>query len=132
MKQVLLYALVLLAACGRPMVRPPEPELPPIPSQVVSQLGPVPVVVVDSLQNGNGQSALGGFHTIRRTIYIRRDVLENPRLAWLVLLHEQVHVFLFDSGIANLIPPDVAQAIADASAAYRVQEMLAARRSPSR
>lgn len=120
------YALVLLltlAACRGPMQRV-EPELlPPLPRQIVSQLGPVPVVFVDSLTDEEGRRLAGGFHTMRRTIYIRREITSR-QMQWFVLYHESAHVIMHDSGLDNLIPPALAQSIADAFASARVAEML--------
>lgn len=120
-----LALLVLLAACYSPAKLPPQPELPPIPTQVSSQLGPVPVVWVDSLVNGEGRQMLGGFHTIRRTIYLRKDLKANPRVAWVVYLHETCHVWMNDSGLGEAMPASVQQQICDASATAQVAEMLA-------
>lgn len=123
MNRLALALLLTLAACGGP-VTAPQPELPPIPRSVATQLGPVPVVFVDSLVNGEGKQVVGGFHTIKRVIYLRRDLLENPRIAWAVYYHEVAHIVMYDSGLANMIPPEVQQAIADAFAIQRVAEML--------
>ena len=123
----LLWFVPLLAACHWVTVAP-EPELPPIPTQVMSQLGPVPVVIVDSLTNGEGRPMMGGFHTIRRTIYLRRDLLQNPRVAWVVLQHEICHVWSLDSGVGSLLSLESQQAVCDASAIYRVSEMLVSRK----
>lgn len=123
----LLWLVPLLVGCTTVSVAP-EPELPPIPTQVMSQLGPVPVVIVDSLTNGEGRQMMGGFHTIRRTIYLRRDLLQNPRVAHVVLQHEICHVWSIDSGVAALLSMEAQQAICDASAIYRVSEMLLSRK----
>ncbi len=125
MKRLLL--LVLLTACSRPATVP-RPALSDIPSSVPSQLGPVPVVWVDSMTNGEGQKVLGGFHIIRRTIYLQNDLKQNPTLALAVFFHETCHVWIMDSGLYNLLPEKVQQAICDAQASYRVAELQQGRR----
>lgn len=122
--------LLLLLALSGCIPNRTQPTLPPIPTEVISQLGPVPVLWVDSLTNGEGRSMSGGFHTLRRTIFLKRDLQKNPTVAWVVLVHEQCHVWSIDSGVAAQVPPDVMQAICDAQAAYRVAEMLQSSRKP--
>lgn len=125
------YALALLAflvACRGPMSQAPAPELPPIPAQTTSQLGAVAVVWVDSLTNAEGKQMLGGFHTIRRTIYLRRDLLQNPRAAWVVYLHETCHVWMNDSGLSEAMTTEVQQQVCDAQAVYRVAEVIQTRK----
>jgi Zn-dependent peptidase ImmA (M78 family) len=118
-----LVLLLLLAACAQPITRP-EPELlPPLPNSIPSQLGPVAVLVVDSLHDDKGQALLGGFHTLRRSIYIRREITKRE-VQHYVLAHETCHVWIHDGGLDNLIPPPLVQAICDAFAAQRVAEML--------
>lgn len=117
-----LVLLALLAACRSPFNGPPAPEWPPIPRQVSTPLGPIPVVIVDSLRDDQGRLLDGGYHTSRRTIYIRRGIESRTR-QWQVLRHEECHVALDDSGLANLIPTQTIQALCDAFASARVAEM---------
>jgi hypothetical protein len=70
----------------------------------------------------------GGFHTLRRTIFLKNELQKNPTVAWLVLEHEKCHVWSLDSGAAAMVHPDVMQSICDAQAAYRVAEMLQTRK----
>lgn len=122
-----LVLLLLAAACGRPMLRS-EPELlPELPRQAVSQLGPVPVLVVDSLRDDAGRLLDGGYHTSRRAIYIRRGIESRTR-QWQVYFHEQCHIAIDDAGLANLIPPQIVQTLCDVFATQRVAEMLADRK----
>lgn len=124
----LLWILPLLLGCRGSVQTAPIPDLPPIPTQVISMMGPVPVLWVDSLVNGEGKPMSGGFHTIRRTIFLKNDLKKNATVAWLVLIHEQCHVWSLDSGVADLIAPETMQALCDANAAYRVAEMLQSRK----
>jgi hypothetical protein len=119
----LAFLLLVLTACRAPFQKV-EPEiLPPLPRTIASQLGPVPVVFVDSLHDDAGRPLLGGFHTLRRTIYIRREITKRE-VQYYVLFHEAAHVWLHDSGLDNLLPPPLVQSIADAFAAHRVAELL--------
>lgn len=127
MRVVVVALLALLTACAPPRTAP-QPELPPIPTQVISQLGPVPVLFVDSLTNSEGVSMSGGFHTLRRIVFLRNDLKKNPTVAWLVLEHEKCHVWSLDSGAASLVAPETMQVVCDAAAAYRVAEMLQSRK----
>lgn len=129
----LLVVAALLAACASaptPSVAP-TPKwadgLPPIPDTISSILGPVQVVVGDSLRNERGVMLLGGFMPQTRTIYLDRS-LKNPIVVWTVLRHEQCHVIMWDSGNRNFFDSEagqkIADALCDAFATARVQEML--------
>jgi hypothetical protein len=128
MRYLTLVLLLVLTACRAPFQRV-EPELPPevlpeLPRQVVSPLGPIPVLLVDSLRAPTGELLDGGYHTERRVIYIRAGITSRAR-QWQVLRHEECHVVVDDAGLMNLIPAQLVQAICDAFATRRVAEMLA-------
>lgn len=131
MKRIALVLALGLAACGsfaRPITRPDIVDgLPPLPTQVPSQLGPIPIVIVDSLADEQGRPLMGGYHTMRRTIYLRREITSR-RMQWYVLSHERCHIVFSDGGLDNLVPPQVVQAICDAFAANRVADMVASSR----
>ncbi len=96
--------------------------LPPIPSHVPSALGPVPVLAIRGLAC-NAKPALGCFDAARRVIAIEAEL---PLVtAWVTLIHERVHVTMWDSGLHTALGDDVLEdAIADAIATARVAEML--------
>ena len=124
----LLWLVPLLAAChfGKPITRVDIQEgLPPLPSQVPSQLGPIPIVWVDSLTDEHGRPLAGGYHSMRRTIYLRRSITSR-RMQHYVAHHERCHAVLLDGGLDNIIPSAMVQAICDAFAQDRVAEMLLA------
>jgi hypothetical protein len=121
-----LRALVLCVACMACASTPVE--LPPTPTPVYSALGPVPVVLVDSLRTGDGRSALAGFHTILRTIYVRYDVAAS-RMLTQVLEHEKCHVALYDAGITVLLPSKLEDAVCDAIGTYQAAQALQTRKS---
>ena len=124
MKRALL--LLLLAGCFHPAKLPPDPSgLPPIPRSVETSLGSIPVIWVDSLSDEQGRPLAGGYHSMQRAIYLRRELTLRV-VQWRVLFHEKCHVWVSDSGLDNLIPPQLVQSICDASATAQVAEMLAA------
>lgn len=127
MKWLATVLLCCLGCHGPPVVPVPAPELPPIPAYAVSQLGPVPVVWVDSLTDAHGASILGGFSYTARTIYIRNDLRKELRVAWVVYGHETCHVWMADTGLYNSLTEVQQQQVCDASAIYRVAEMLTER-----
>jgi hypothetical protein len=106
----LCFAIAGILACAKPVTAPRRSL---IPESVPSRLGPVPVVIVDSIRGPDStQYLLGGFDTRARVIYLRRDL--TPQMALLVFGHEQCHLDLADSGLHNLLHPKLADAICDA------------------
>lgn len=96
------------------MTKKPK-ALPPVPSQVFSHLGPVPVTV----------EPLEGVHGITRftsrTIGIHEG--QNPAQAWQTLWHEAMHVVFFDAGVK--LPLKVEENLCDAIGTYLTAAMLA-------
>lgn len=73
-------------------------SFPPIPSEVFSVLGPIPVEQKDLL-NDPVDPCLGKFRIGERLIFL--DSSLSPASAWQTLWHEVVHVALCDAGIAD-------------------------------
>lgn len=93
---LLLPLLVALSACasapsgsGRKLGR--------LPAAVLSTYGPVSVVLIDTLRDDDGRPLMAAFNVADRVIYIDRRVVD-PMTQWRLLLHENCHVTLWDSG----------------------------------
>jgi hypothetical protein len=95
--------------------------LPPIPTQIESQIGPVRVVKIKNLACG-GVRALGCFVHARHVIYIRWGMPRN--VEWQTLEHEKFHVILWVSGNTGVLTEAQEDRFADAIGGARVQEML--------
>lgn len=126
--RVLLVLLLLVLGCSRQPATAPTPDATPsylaIPRSIPSQLGPVPVVVVDSIMGADSTlNLMGGFDPIRRVIYLKREQAPVQKLH--TLFHEGCHVWSFDAGLRQLVHPQLMQAICDASASARIAEILA-------
>jgi hypothetical protein len=120
-----LWGLVLLVGCRFGGV--PAPAYPAFPRALPSQLGPVPVLVVDSILGADSTlNLLGGFDPRRRIIYIKSGM--HPVQALQVLYHEGCHVTLWDTGLRQLMPDRLVDAVCDAQATARVAEWLADKR----
>lgn len=118
-----MLTLFLLVACVSAPPRTSGRGVPPIPRSVPSQLGPVPVLIVDSiLSRDSTLDLMGGFDLWRRRIYLKRQL--GPVQMWQVLYHEVCHVWMFDSGLRQVTPTALEEAICDASATARVAELL--------
>jgi hypothetical protein len=115
-----LVLVLLLVSCKTVEVRR-DPLA--IPRSVPSQLGPVPVVVVDSiLAVDSTLNLLGAWDPIRRVIYLKRALAPVQKLH--TLYHEACHLWSFDAGIRQLVHPQIMQAVCDAAASARVMEIL--------
>jgi hypothetical protein len=119
---VKLLAACLIAgvlACGRL----PAPDPFAIPRSIPSQLGPVPVVVVDSILGADPRlNLLGGFDPSNRIVYLKRSLGKAQKKH--TFFHEECHVWSFDSGLRQIIPPPLMDAICDASASQRMASLL--------
>ena len=94
--------------------------LPPIPTTVPSQLGPIPVVFVDDLESKDDELCFGLWCTLTRTIKIRTGLPINVQ--WQVLVHEQIHQILFDGGLK--LDEEREEIVCDLIASARVAELL--------
>lgn len=94
-----------------------KPVNPPIPSQVFSVLGPLPVAI----------KALEGPMGI--TNFERRDVglseTAEPASMLQVYWHEVTHVALWDAGVHNSLSPKAIESICDAMGTYLAAAMRA-------
>lgn len=86
--------------------------------------GPVPVVFVDSLTDGEGNAIMGGYSPPRRTIYISTVVTDRVA-RWMVAFHERCHHDMVAVGLHNIIDPKVAQAVCDWIALRETRALLA-------
>lgn len=133
MRRLLIVLGVLIVACGAaPVSSAPTPEsLPPIPATIGSQLGPVSIVLQDSLMNEDGRVLLGGFMPANRTIYLSSKIKDRLVL-WQIIYHEDCHVVLWDTGLRNFFNgpggEKMADALCDAFATARVAELVHGRR----
>lgn len=127
MKKALLLVVAGLMACTPRLEMKSHHVLPallpPIPTEVHSALGPVEVIWVDSLKSGDGRFIFGGYHPWMRHIYLSKFI-QNEVVAWHTLLHERCHVWMWDSGLAVLIDPKLADTVCDLSATEQVAAML--------
>ena len=97
--------------------------LPPLPSEVFTINGPVPVLVVEDLRApGDPTEPLFGFwDPFARTISIRKGL--HPTAAWLTLYHEAAHAHLSEIGVK--LTEDQEEAVVNAIAAVRYAELVA-------
>lgn len=94
--------------------------LPPLPTSVVSQIGPTPIVLVPGLKC-DGVPAMGCFQPENHVIQLRAGMPLN--VSWQTLEHEKFHMVVSDAGIP--VPNPMDDAIADALGSHRVLEMRA-------
>lgn len=113
-----LWGLVLLAGCRFGAAAPLA-----LPRVLPSQLGPVPVLVVDTIVGVDSTlNLMGGWDPIRRVIYVKRGM--HPAQALHTMYHEACHLWSWDSGIRQLVHERLMQAMCDASASALVMERL--------
>lgn len=123
LRRILFALATLVASCT---ASPAFAQvLPPLPESVVSQLGPVRILIVPDLKC-NGVAVYGCFDGVSRRIIIRDSM---PReVQWHTLFHEQFHVMLHDGG-ATLRNADgsvsrIEDTLADVVATARLGELL--------
>lgn len=123
-----LLPLLALVACAHVPFNGPA-GLPPIPDAINSALGPVSIVLQDTLVNEDGRALMGGFQPSNRVIYMHKRITERLVL-WQILYHESCHVTLWDTGLRNFFNSaegmQMADVLCDAFATARVAEMQAA------
>lgn len=103
MKRIALILSLVLTACRGSVVTAPviQDGLPPVPAFVDAPLGPVAVVVVDSIPtNQPGYIILGQFSPLDRVIYRWRRITSRTE-QWRVTLHEQCHANAWDRGLRS-------------------------------
>lgn len=84
--------------------------LPPIPSQVFSTLGPMPV------QTAELDGEMGRTNFLLRNVKLAPGM--NPVSAWQTYWHEATHVALWDAGVHNALGSKVVENICDALGTY--------------
>ena len=114
---------IALAAC-----RPSQPALNAnplaLPDVVHTTVGPIPVVLVDTLSVADTTAyVMGRFSYKVRTIYLRREITD-PIQRLKTLYHELCHVEVIESGLYNHIPHDVGELLCDTFASNRVAALL--------
>lgn len=100
-------------------------KLPKIPSTVFSVLGSVAVVEMAALpkEDGTGPGTdLGWWDGPQRTIRLRQDTHPTQKLH--TLLHEKVHMWLWDSGAHAALTKEAEELICDTIATALLAEML--------
>lgn len=93
-----------------------------LPNEVFSLLGPVPVVYEYRLRVKKFGRLFGLFRRRRRQILI--DTQPPFVQQWQVLMHEKLHVWLFDAGVTNLLSKEHEEAVCDAIATALTAEMM--------
>lgn len=120
------FALVIATIVASRTATPAFAQaLPPLPESVVSQLGPVRILIVPDLKC-NGVAVYGCFDGVSRRIIIRDSM---PReVQWHTLFHEQFHVMLHDGGVtlrnADGTISRLEDTLADVVATARLSELL--------
>lgn len=96
-----------------------------LPTRVFSVLGWVPVVRQDVLPKDDGTPSddLGWWDSHQRTIRLRKDLV--PVVAQHTLLHEKVHMWLWDSGATAALTKEAEELICDAIATALLAELRA-------
>lgn len=118
-----LVIALLVLGCTTKEVAAPTPRHLRLPSFVPSQLGPVPVLEVDSIRGTDTtQNIMGGWDPEKRVIYIKRGQAPVQKLH--TLYHEACHLWSFDNGTRQIVHPQIMQAVCDAAASARVMEIL--------
>lgn len=88
-----------------------------IPASVYSQIGPVPVTFDASIAEGEPENlALGVFDKQKRTIKLDPASTRESQVA--TLMHEAIHVALWDSGCENTLTEVQVESICDAVGTY--------------
>lgn len=104
------------------MPRAKKPALPPIPSSVFSEFGPITVLIVEDLRapDDPNERLFGYWDAFTRTISVRAGM--HPVASWLTLLHEKAHAELGEVGVK--LSEDQEEAACNALARARLAEML--------
>jgi len=94
-------------------------RLPPLPKAVWSQQGPIPV----SVKSLHDEDAWGLFHMGDRRIALHKDASRDTQYA--TLFHEITEVILWDSGLHNVLPAPLKEAVCDAVGTYFASALAA-------
>lgn len=102
-------------------------KLPKLPAFVPSQLGPVPVTLVDRIEPEKGEEYIfGRYSTSRRVIEISRE--SSHVMQWQTLFHEWAHVVMIDAGLHHGMTEALQEQMCDAFGTARVVELREALR----
>lgn len=97
-------------------------KLPPLPKEVHSTLGSIPVERHATLATeGQPEENMGDVNFLTRIIRISTKLA--PVAAWHTLEHERTHLALWDAGV--VLPHETEELICDVIATARVAEMVA-------
>jgi Zn-dependent peptidase ImmA (M78 family) len=107
------------------MTRPKAKRLPALPASVPSAMGAIPVEIVEALKL-NDEALCGRFSWQKRLIQVEQKMTREAQ--WYTLYHEMVHVALSDSGVAQVLDERQTEAVCDALALARLEELKAGRR----
>jgi hypothetical protein len=94
-----------------------------LPSTFYSQLGPVPILLDDGIHADKKEPAFGMFSGRDRSI--RVDNGSSPENQLATLMHEVVHLALFDSGSNNVLSATQAEVVCDAVGTYFAAAIIA-------
>jgi hypothetical protein len=97
-------------------------KLPPLPKNMFSILGLLPVGVLDSRQAEEHQM-FGLFMPDNRIVAIADAMTDEMK--WVTFWHEATHVALCDSGVAHTLTKEQTEAVCDAVGAYLTATMRA-------
>lgn len=103
-------------------------KLPPLPAQVHSALGSIPVLIVANLKDEDGKDVFGLYDAFARIIRVREGM--HPAVMWSTYYHELTHAEIGDIGVALTL--DQEEAVCNAIANARVSELLASLPSKAR
>jgi len=87
--------------------------MPDYPKVIHSLLGDVPVVLREQI---DGEDNCGYFHHDSRSIVIKSTLPEA--VIWHTIWHEQLHLILSDSGVAQILTKKQEEAVCDAYATF--------------
>jgi hypothetical protein len=94
-----------------------------LPQTVYSQLGPVTVTLDDVIHADKKEPAFGIFSGRDRTIRVDSGSAEGNQLA--TLMHEIVHLALYDAGANNVLTATQAEVVCDALGTYLAAAVFA-------
>lgn len=98
-----------------------EGDYPPLPAWIEAPGGKVTISTQKDIRHDDDKVACWGmWDESDRTIKIDESV--KGRLQWGVFYHEATHVALSDSGLNNILQPEIIEAICDAVSTQRMRE----------
>lgn len=96
--------------------------LPPLPAELFSTYGPIPVQLVEELSDPQtGEPLFGWWDSFARVIRVRAGL--HPAAGWSTLYHEQAHAWIADVGVK--LSTNQEECVCNAIASARLAELLA-------